>query len=79
MLISGVTSSKVTWDAHANLHRRRVNVDDVGDHAGAVVQIDNGVDVGHLRLEALMRNLVDYREGVNRAESCRFNPAEIFG
>ena len=56
-------------DAHTNLHLRRIDVDDVGNHAGTVVEVDNGVDVGHFGLETLMRYLMDNREGVDGSES----------
>ena len=56
-------------DAHTNFHRGRIDVDNIGDHAGAVVEIDYGVDVGHFGLETLVRHLVDNREGVDGSES----------
>ena len=55
-------------DAHSNFHPCRIDVDDIGDHARAIVQIDNSVDVGHLGLESLMRHLMDNREGVDASE-----------
>src|SRR5207249_2705553 len=64
------------FDRHPDSHIFGVDVDHVAVHPPALVELDNGQDVGNVVGERWMRWLVKHGERVDTALATRFLPLE---